>query len=145
MPLYPELISLHDNVFIASNVSFLTHDIAHRMLNKRPGTDRVFSERVGCVEIMDNVFIGAGTRIMYNVRIGSNVIVAAGSVVTHDLEPNAVYAGVPARRVKSIEEYMEKLSANPPYPPELAPRGETVSPELAEYLWAKFNSERDKK
>lgn len=95
------------------------------------------------MEIMDNVFIGAGTRILYNVRIGSNVIVATGSVVTHDLEPNAVYAGVPAKRVKSIEEYMEKLSATPQYPPEFAPRNESVSSELVEYLWTAFKNERN--
>lgn len=143
VPLYPELISLHDNVFIASNVSFVTHDIAHQMLNKNPNSKQRFLERVGCVEIMDNVFIGAGTRILYNVRIGSNVIVATGSVVTHDLEPNAVYAGVPAKRVKSIEEYMEKLSATPQYPPEFAPRNESVSSELVEYLWTAFKNERN--
>ena len=46
--------------------------------------------------------------VLCNVRIGNNVIVGAGSVVTHDLPDNGVYAGVPARYVSSIEDYKEK-------------------------------------
>lgn len=140
-PLYAELISLHDNVIVASNVSFLTHDFTHHMLNRRGGGKK-YAERVGCIEVMDNVFIGAGTRIIYNVRIGSDVIIAAGSIVTHDLEPNGVYAGAPARRIRSLDEYIEKISVLEDYPPELRPRGQTVSPELADFLWERFNASR---
>ena len=38
-----------------------------------------------------------------NIRIGSNVIIGAGSVVTHDLDGNAVYVGNPARFVRRID------------------------------------------
>lgn len=47
---------------------------------------------------MDNVFIGSNTVIMYDTRIGPNVIIASGSVVVKDCEPNSVYAGVPAKK-----------------------------------------------
>lgn len=57
---------------------------------------------------MDNVFIGAGTSIMYGARIGPNVIVGAHSVITKDLEPNGVYAGVPARRIVTFDGYVAK-------------------------------------
>ena len=57
---------------------------------------------------MDNVFIGSGTRILSNIRIGSNVIVGAGSLVNKDIPDNSVYAGVPARRICSFDEYVEK-------------------------------------
>lgn len=107
LPLYSELIFIHNNVKIASNVTFLTHDIIHKVLNtKYP--DEHFMERVGCIEIMDNVFVGAGTQIMCNVRIGSNVIIGAGSIVTKDIPGNGVYAGAPARYICSFEEYTEK-------------------------------------
>ena len=107
LPLYSNLIYIHDNVMIASDVTFVTHDIVHKMLNNKYKTDR-YSERVGCIEIMDNVFIGAGTKILYNTRIGSNVIVGAGSIVTRDIPDNSVYAGIPARYICSFDEYVEK-------------------------------------
>ena len=79
LPLYSNLIFLHDNVRIASNVGFITHDVIHHVLNNKY-PDEKFAERMGCIEVMDNVFIGAGTRIMYDTRIGSNVIIGAGSL-----------------------------------------------------------------
>ena len=107
LPLYSNLVFLHDNVKIASNVGFVTHDIIHTMLNQKfPGGG--YMERVGCIEIMDNVFIGSGTRILYNTRIGSNVIVGSDSLVNKDIPDNSVYAGVPARYICSFDEYVEK-------------------------------------
>ena len=60
---------------------------------------------------MNNVFIGAGTRILYNTRIGSNVIIGADSLVNKDIPDNSVYAGVPARFICSFEEYAKKAKA----------------------------------
>lgn len=59
----------------------------------------------GC-EIADNVLIGMGAIVMDNVQIGSNVIVAAGAVVLENtrIEPGTVYAGVPAKKVKTISQ-----------------------------------------
>lgn len=95
IPLYPQLIHIHDNVHIASNVSFITHDVTHLMLNKRNKKNVSYTQKsdeffeyVGCIYIEDNVFVGAGSRILYNTHIGSNVIIAAGSVVTKGLGSN---------------------------------------------------------
>ena len=107
LPLYSNLVFLHDNVKIASNVGFVTHDIIHTMLNAKY-TEGGYSERVGCIEVMDNVFIGSGTRILYNTRIGSNVIIGSDSLVNKDIPDNSVYAGVPARYICSFDEYVEK-------------------------------------
>lgn len=41
-------------------------------------------------------------------RIGSNIIVGAGSVITSNLESNYVYAGNPARKIHRIEDYLLK-------------------------------------
>lgn len=94
IPLYPKLISFGNNVWIASNVSFITHDAIHQMLNNRINK-KCFSEHIGCIELKDNVFIGANTTILSNVSIGPNVIVGAGSLVNKNLQ-NGVFAGVPA-------------------------------------------------
>lgn len=37
LPLYSNLVFLHDNVWVASDVGFVTHDVIHGMLNQRPG------------------------------------------------------------------------------------------------------------
>lgn len=65
-------------------------------------------ERIGIIEIMDNVFVGSGTRILYGVRIGSNVIIGSGSLVNKDIPDNSVYAGVPARFICTFDEHVLK-------------------------------------
>lgn len=110
LPLYSNLVFLHNNVKIASNVGFVTHDIIHTMLNQK-FPEGGFVERVGCIEIMDNVFIGSGTRILYNTRIGSNVIIGSDSLVNKDIPDNSVYAGVPARFICTFDDYVEKAKA----------------------------------
>ena len=106
IPSDPELISFHDNVSVASNVTFITHDISDTMLNNL--SDEKFSYTAGCIEVMNNVFIGANTTILPDIRIGSNVVIAAGSVVTKDVPDNSVVAGVPARVIETFDEYLEK-------------------------------------
>lgn len=52
------------------------------------------------INIGDNVWIGFGVQILSGIRIGSNSIVAAGSVVTKDVPPYSIVAGVPAKIIK---------------------------------------------
>lgn len=52
--------------------------------------------------IEDNVKIGAGVTLLPNVKIGTNSIVAAGSVVTRDIGSNIMVMGIPARKVRSL-------------------------------------------
>jgi len=54
------------------------------------------------VTIGDRVWLGARSMVLPGVTIGDRVIVAAGAVVTRDLLEPAVYAGVPARRVRDL-------------------------------------------
>ena len=106
IPSDPELIAFHDNVCVASNVTFITHDISDSMLNNI--SDVHYSYNSGCIEVMNNVFIGANTTILPNIRIGSNVIIAAGSVVTKDIPDNSVVAGVPAHVIETFDDYLAK-------------------------------------
>ena len=99
--IYPHLITIGNDVTISTNVTILAHDASTNVVGA--GT------KLGCVTIGDNVFIGTGSIILCNTHIGSNVVVGAGSVVTRDLPDNGVYAGVPAKRVCSIEEYRDRM------------------------------------
>lgn len=141
VPLYPKLIKVGNNVRIASGVSFITHDVTHSMLNEIPGRGK-YQEKVGCIEIGDNVFIGAGATILYDVQIGSNVIIGAGSIVNHDVPSNSVVAGIPARVISTFEEYLGKREKDCIYPESIAPRGEEISDELVAWCWDEFRSKR---
>jgi 2,3,4,5-tetrahydropyridine-2,6-dicarboxylate N-acetyltransferase len=56
------------------------------------------------VVIEDNVLVGANAVILEGVTVGKGSVVAAGAVVTEDVPPNVVVAGVPARIIKQIDE-----------------------------------------
>lgn len=62
--------------------------------------------------IGDNVYIGAGAKIIGKVVVGSNVIIGANSVVTKDIPNNTVVAGVPAKAIKKINNDAIKLIDN---------------------------------
>lgn len=51
-------------------------------------------------EIGADVWIGHGVVVMRGMRIGDGAIIAAGSVVTHDVPPREIWGGVPARRLR---------------------------------------------
>lgn len=54
----------------------------------------------GDVTIGDGAVIGAGSTVIEKIRIGENSLIGAGSVVIHDIEPNVVAVGNPARVIK---------------------------------------------
>ena len=140
IPLYAGLIRIHNNVRIASDVTFVTHDVIHSMLNQSFSTDE-FQETLGCIDIRDNVFIGSHSIIMYGVRIGPNAVVAAGSVVTRDVPPHSVVAGIPARPVSSFEALAEKRRQNH-YPPAMKPQKQRLTSELEDWMWEDFDRSR---
>ena len=63
----------------------------------------------GC-EIDDFVLIGMGSIVMDNAIINSNSIIAAGRVILENtiVESNSIYAGIPAKKIKSIEQSKSK-------------------------------------
>jgi len=146
LPLYSELIYLHNNICIGSNVVFVTHDATHVILNRKYGPQK-FVEEIGCIEIMDNVFIGSGTQIMNNVRIGSNVIIGAGSVVTKDIPDNSVYSGNPARYICDFDDFVGlKADRTQRFKAKYGiDKIQGVDLELATKLYDNFKKEKDKK
>ena len=76
IPLYSRLISIGNNVWIASGVSFLTHDVVYFMLKHLyTQKESKFAEKVGCIKIGNNVLIGVNTIALYDVKIGNNIVI----------------------------------------------------------------------
>ncbi len=88
--------TIQDYVFIAPQVTFTNDNYLGR-------TDKRFNEFGGPV-VKKGARIGAGVVLLPNVVIGEDALIAAGSVVTKDLEPKKVYLGVPAVYFKDVDE-----------------------------------------
>jgi len=99
----PWLITLGDNVHVAGRCQFICHDGGTYILRK----DVPDLELTAPILIGNDVFIGLGTIILPGVTIGNRVIVGAGAVVAKDIPDNSVAAGVPARVIKTVDEYLE--------------------------------------
>lgn len=138
VPLYPRLISLGDNVHLAAKVLMVPHDAIHLCLNNLEQSLREgkrYRERIGCIEIGDNVFIGSNSTVLYNVKIGSKVIIGAGSLVNKDIPDNSVAVGVPARVIGTFDDFAAKREKAQMYPEALTPSGHSISQELENWCW----------
>ena len=83
------------------------------------------------IYVGNNVFIGSDTVILPGVKIGDNNIIGAGTVVTKDLPTGNIWGGVPARRIGSFKEFVNKRRMN-------------VHPETdAARLWEMFYKARE--
>ena len=87
-------LTIGKNVNLSSNVSIYSgsHDHRDPYFRSTPATTRP-------VNIGDRVWIGSNTIILTGVNIGEGAVVCAGAVVTKDVEPYAVVAGIPAKKV----------------------------------------------
>ena len=102
----PYLVTLGDHVS-ATAVSFLTHDGGTWVFRDEwPDADLIAPVTVG-----SNVFLGSGAILFPGVTIGDDVVIGARSVVTRDIPSGTVAAGVPARPLRSLEEYRAKVEA----------------------------------
>jgi acetyltransferase-like isoleucine patch superfamily enzyme len=94
----------HGNLTIGSNVLIAGHCLIipanHKFSDKNIPINRQGETRRGIV-IEDNVWLGAGVKILDGVRIGSGSIVAAGAVVNKNVLQNTIVGGVPARFIKN--------------------------------------------
>lgn len=86
-------ITIEDDVMVAANVQLISnnHDLYdHQILICKP------------VRLKRNCWIGAGSTILPGITVGENAVVAAGAVVTKDVEDNTVVGGNPAKVIKRI-------------------------------------------
>lgn len=100
------IIDCHYSITIGSRVQIGPHcyitDFDHGLLVDIDQPFHRGNNAFAPVVIEDNVWIGAGVTILKGVTIGQNAVVAAGSVVTKNVAPNTVVAGVPASFKKEI-------------------------------------------
>ena len=92
-------LSIGNNVSIAHNCSILTTNHQWHDSSKPIKYNKEKSQRV---KINDDVWIGCGVRILAGVEIGSRNIIAAGAVVTKDVEEKNISGGIPAKIIKKI-------------------------------------------
>ena len=86
-------IQIGDRVLLGPNVVLRASD--HGILSE--SSPLFQSHAVGTITISDDVWIGANAVITRNVVLGEGCVIGAGAVVTHDIPPNAIAGGVPAK------------------------------------------------
>ncbi len=94
-----EGVTVEDRVFIGHGVMF-TNDKLPRATNDDGSPQSEADWVVIPTTVREGASIGSNSTILAGVTIGENAIVGAGSVVTRDVEPNTVVAGVPAKYLR---------------------------------------------
>ena len=87
-------IVIGNNVTIANNTVIVDHNHNYEQIKDGYSTQPIYIE--------DNVWIGANCVILPGVHIGKGAVIGAGSVVTHDVSPNTIVVGIPAKKLKNI-------------------------------------------
>lgn len=101
----PWLITIGDGCHITDGVRFETHD----------GGTLLFRKIIPDLEITKPIivgnecYIGNNVIILPGVRIGNHCIIGAGAIVSRDIPDNSVAVGIPARVIKTTDEYLEKI------------------------------------
>ena len=93
-------IHIGRDCLIAQQVSLIAagHSISTHALYREAPWD---TTKTGIV-IHENVWIGAGVTVLPGCSIGRNAVIGAGSVVTKSIPANEIWAGIPARRIRTI-------------------------------------------
>lgn len=101
----PWLITLGNNVYLTNGVRFICHD----------GGTLLFRDKISDLEITKPIVLGSNVYVGNNViflpgsTVGNNVVIGAGAVVSGNIPDNSVAVGVPAKVIKSIDAYFEKI------------------------------------
>ncbi len=93
-------INIGDNVSIAHSTSLISFDHTYNDIT----TPIKYNPSIKKAIILHkDIWVGAGVRILGGNTIGKRSIIAAGSVITKDVEEYSIYGGIPAKKIKSIE------------------------------------------
>ena len=91
-------VRIGNRVYIGDDVKLLTG--THEIGRSEQRCDRL---RWAPIEIGDGTWIGSGVTVMPGVRVGRGAVVGAGAIVTGDVASNSLFAGVPARFVRTLD------------------------------------------
>lgn len=101
----PWLITLGNNVYLTDGVRFICHD----------GGTLLFRDKIPDLEISkpivlgNNVYVGNNVIFLPGSKVGDNVVIGAGAIVSGCIPDNSVAVGVPAKVIKSIDAYYDKI------------------------------------
>lgn len=95
-------VTIHDFAFFGHGVSLLTgtHDYALRDRERQTAVPSVGRDII----VGPGAWLGSNVTVLGPCMIGAHAVVAAGSVVVHDVDEKCVYAGTPARKIKAISQ-----------------------------------------
>jgi UDP-2-acetamido-3-amino-2,3-dideoxy-glucuronate N-acetyltransferase len=96
-----EGVHIEDNVFIGHGVMF-TNDLFPKATNADGSPQTEADWKLVKTLVKKGASIGSNATILCGITIGENALIGAGSVVTKDVLPNTVVAGVPAKILKSL-------------------------------------------
>lgn len=96
-----EGVHIGDNVFIGHNVTFI-NDKLPRAINEDGSMQSESDWKVVETFIKDGASVGSSATILCGVTVGEFAIVGAGAVVTKDVPPKTIVAGVPAKIIKKL-------------------------------------------
>jgi UDP-2-acetamido-3-amino-2,3-dideoxy-glucuronate N-acetyltransferase len=103
-------VSLYDGLIVEDNVFFGPSAVLTNVKNPRSAVNR--KDNFQKTIVREGATIGANSTIVCGVEIGRNAFIAAGAVVTSSVEANALYAGVPARKIGWVSNSGEVLNEN---------------------------------
>lgn len=101
----PYLIEIGNHVRITKGCKFITHDGGVWVLRHKYGNNEI--DLIKKITIGNNVHIGINTIIMPGVKIGDDVIIGCGAVVTKNVPDGEIWGGVPAKKIKTVKEYYD--------------------------------------
>ena len=96
-----EGVTVEDEVFVGHGVMFINDRLPRATTDGALQTEADWS--VVATRVCRGASIGSGAVILCGVTIGERAMVGAGAVVTHDVPPDAVVAGVPARLRRRVD------------------------------------------
>ena len=104
------LLTIEQGVTVSRNVTLLVHDYSISTIFAQNNENVTGAGIFKPIVLKENCFVGAGAILLPGATVGKNSIVGAGSVVKGTVPDNTVVAGNPAKAIKSLQEYYEKVN-----------------------------------
>ena len=101
----PHLLTIGNHVRITGPVTILTHDCSWSVIKHKYGE---ICGKQRAVTIGDGVFVGWGATILCGTTVGDHTIIGAQAVVSGRVDSDSVYAGNPAKKIMTLDEFYAK-------------------------------------